>query len=177
MDYYINQYFTDDNNSNSSFCFQDRNPFAKTIPCNAFSNNFTLIPNNTKFHQGNRVIFSFFSSGCVCQYLLNAPQLHQTQIIYTNPLVWVSHDGNPLDVSCNIFQHKRQAQTQLLNAKTITHQSHIKLLQFLNRCSEFSDFGSSDPEAAVGKPACLAAVCCSEQKAESRENSSEIEEG
>lgn len=48
--------------------------------------------------------------------------------------------------------HKRQAHTQLLIAKT-THQSHIKLLKFFNRYSEFSDFGNSDPEAAVGKPA------------------------
>jgi len=60
----------------------------------------------------------------------------------------------------------------LLIAKTITHQSHIKLLKFLNRCSEFFDSGSSDPEAVVEKPAYSVAVCCNEQKAGSTVNSS-----
>lgn len=102
---------------------------------------------------------------------------HQRKSYYTNPSLWVPQEGNPLDVLCKHIAAQKRGTTRLLIAKNITHQSHIQLLKFLNRCSEFSDSGSSDPEAAVEKPACSVVVCCNEQTAGSRENSSVIEEG
>lgn len=71
------------------------------------------------------------------------------------------------------------AQTKLLNSKIITHHSHTHkktLPCTLNRCNGFSGFGCPDPaETAAVEPVSSPAECCSEQRVESRENSSSPE--
>lgn len=68
------------------------------------------------------------------------------------------------------------AQTKLLNSKIITHHSHTQKNVTLNRCNGFSGFGCPDPaETAAVEPVSSPAECCSEQRVESRENSSSPE--